>query len=511
MKDGYYVTTPIYYVNDVPHIGHAYTTIAADVLARYHRQQGRDVYFQTGTDEHGVNVRRAAEAHGAAPAAYAATVAQAFRDLWQRLDVSHDRFIRTTEDDHARAALELWRRIEARGDFYRGVYEGAYCAKCEAYYQADDLRDDGTCPVHRTAPEHLREENTFFRLSRYQEPLQRLVAETDFVQPAARRNEVLGWLRQGLRDFSVTRANVHWGIPAPGAPGEVLYVWIDALANYLTGAGFPVDAERLARYWPADVHLIGTEITRFHCLYWPALLLSAELPLPRRVFAHGWLTNDGQKISKSTGNAIDPAALAGEFGPDALRYFLVRAIPFGQDGDYTRAAVVARYNADLANNFGNLVQRAVNLIERFAGGRVPVGVEEGPDERPLRAAGHDLPVRVAEAFERLALDEAAAAVLAFVGEANRYVESQAPWHLAQSGWTVRVETIVYHVWEAARLAAWHLWPFVPRGAAEAHRRLSGLAPLPGLSTFGAAIGGGTVRAGEPLYPRVKDTAPYGRP
>ncbi|MDQ6673817.1 MAG: methionine--tRNA ligase, partial [Chloroflexota bacterium] len=443
----YYLTTPIYYANDVPHIGHAYTTIAADAVARYYRLQGRDVFLLTGTDEHGVNIERVAAARGLTPQQHVDRVATSFRDLWSQLDITYDRFIRTTEPAHQRAALELWRRLQASGDLYRGVYEGAYCSRCEAYYQTNELL--GTdCPVHRLPCEQVREENWFFRLSRYQNSLGRLVRETDFVQPQARRKEVLGVLGQGLRDFSVTRRQVRWGIPLTDAPDEVLYVWVDALANYLTGVGFPDQQATFERYWPADVHIVGKEIIRFHCVYWPALLLSAGLALPRRVFAHGWLTNDGQKISKTTGNSIDPAALTREFGADAARYYLLRAVPFGQDGDIQLAGLVARYNADLANDFGNLVQRATRLASRD---RLAQPARESeplsPAEEELREHARALRVRVETAFETLALHDAVTAIGAFVGQANRYLEITAPWIPASQGAAGRLGVVLNHVVE----------------------------------------------------------------
>jgi methionyl-tRNA synthetase len=486
-----YLTTPIYYVNDLPHIGHAYTTIAADAVARYWRLLGRPVYLLTGTDEHGINVERAAARRGLSPRQHVNEISAAFKALWQRLDIQYDRFIRTTDPDHQATALDLWRRLQASGDLYRGIYEGAYCTRCEAYYQPDELVDDA-CPVHRLPCDHLREENWFFRLSSYQEQLERLVRGTDFVQPLARRNEVLGVLAQGLKDFSVSRRHVRWGIPVPETPDEVLYVWVDALANYLSGGE-----------WPADTHLVGKEIIRFHCLYWPALLLSAGLPLPRRVFAHGWLTRDGQKISKTTGNTIDPAALADDFGSDALRYYLLRAIPFGQDGDFTLSDFVARYTADLANDFGNLVQRATTLAARHsaAGERTP----SGPLEAQLQAAANVLPERIESAIERLALHEALLAVSGFVREVNRYIDASAPWILAKQGDSARLEVVLDYAVEAARLAAWYYAPFLPRVAAEAHQRLVGSVPSVGGGRF-TVTRRGSVAVGEPLFPRVRALA-----
>jgi methionyl-tRNA synthetase len=496
----YYLTTPIYYANDVPHIGHAYTTIAADAIARYHRLHGRDVFLLTGTDEHGVNIERIAAARGLTPQQHVDGLAATFRDLWAKLDITYDRFVRTTEPAHKRSALELWRRLQASGDVYRGLYEGAYCSRCEAYYQTTDLVGSD-CPVHRLPCEQVQEENWFFRLSRYQSTLARLVRETDFVQPESRRNEVLGVLAQGLRDFSVTRRQVRWGIPLPDAPGEVLYVWVDALANYLTGVGFPDDQATFERYWPADVHVVGKEILRFHCLYWPALLLSAGLPLPRRVFAHGWLTKDGAKISKTTGNVIDPAALTSDFGADAVRYYFLRAIPFGQDGDIQHAGLVARYNADLANGFGNLVQRATRLAGSRA--REPYGGQPeaaGPAELELCAQARTLAVRVGAAFEGLAVDEAVTAIGAFVNQANRYIELTAPWKLARTDGSPRLEVVLDYVVEAARLAAWYYSPVIPRAATAAHQRLAGTPPQPGQGTF-QPRSDWAVTFGPPLFPR----------
>ena len=512
----YYLTTPIYYANDVPHIGHAYATVAADAIARYHRLHGDDVFLLTGTDEHGVNIERIAAQRGLTPKEQVDGIAASFRELWSQLDITYNGFVRTTDQAHRRAVVELWERLQASGDLYRGVYEGQYCPRCEAYYQPDELVCQN-CPVHGLPCDQVREENWFFRLSRYQDQLEHLVRETDFVQPESRRNEVLGALAEGLRDFSASRRLVRWGIPVPDSTDEVIYVWVDALANYLTGVGFPDDPATFERYWPADLHLVGKEIIRFHCLYWPALLLSAGLPLPRQVFAHGWLTKDRHKISKTTGNTVDPSALAAEFGSDAVRYYFLRAIAFGQDGDYTRSALVARYNAELANDFGNLVQRATALASRSPASPLHAlassgaefapadlcsfEVELAPPEVALRAQAGVLAERVAAAFDRLALDEAVTAIGEFVNQANRYAQLTAPWDLAKAGQTARLGVVLDHLVEAARLAAWHYAPIIPRAAAEAHRRLAGSAPAPGQGWFGA-VRRGEVVSGPPLFPRV---------
>lgn len=481
----YYLTTPIYYANDLPHVGHAYTTIAADAIARYHRLREEEVFLLTGTDEHGVNIERVAANRGLSPSEHVDNIASAFRELWSSLDIRYDRFVRTTEPAHRRAVLALWDRLQTSGDLYRGVYEGAYCPRCEAYYQPDELIGASqVCPVHELPCDAVAEENWFFRLSRYQSSLEQLVRETDFVRPLSRRNEVLAVIQQGLRDLSVTRRQVHWGVPVPDQPGEVIYVWIDALANYLTGIGYPDQPETFQRYWPAQLHLVGKEIIRFHCIIWPALLVSAGLPLPRHVFAHGWLTKDGKKISKTTGNVIDPLALLSEFGSDAVRYYFLRSIPFGQDGDFTRESFVARYNADLANDFGNLVQRTTTLASRHVPISDPGAVTEA--EAALTRQAEVLSVRVDEAFAAVALHEAAAAIGDFVRSANRYLEQTAPWILAKHGDSDRLALVLQHAVNAARIAATQYAPFIPRASAEALRRLEA-------NVMGA-----------PLFPRLAD-------
>jgi methionyl-tRNA synthetase len=485
VSDSYYLTTPIYYANDVPHIGHAYTTIAADAVARYQHLKGRDVFLLTGTDEHGVNIERIAAAHGRTATEQVDRVAGVFRELWSKLDIGYDRFIRTTEPAHHRAVLALWQRLHASGDLYRDTYTGAYCARCEAYYQPDELSSvDGACPVHGLVCETVTEENWFFRLSRYQDALERLVRETDFVRPRSRRNEVLALIRDGLRDFSASRGQVRWGVPVPESPDEVIYVWVDALANYLTGVGYPDNAATFERYWPAQLHLVGKEIIRFHCLYWPALLLSAGLPLPKQVFAHGWLTKDGKKISKTTGNSVDPSALADEFGSDAVRYYLLRSTTFGQDGDYTRQSFLRLYNAELANAFGNLVQRATVLASRNAAALEVAGDAAAPEQHLCEQA-RLLESRVTTAYETLALHEAASAVGDFVTEANRYLQTTAPWDLARTGDTGRLGLVLRHALDAARRASHWYAPIIPRAAAEASRRLSAT----------------PIQTGTPLFPR----------
>jgi len=356
MTKRFYVTTPIYYVNDVPHIGHAYTTIAADVIARHHRQLGEDVFFLTGTDEHGQKIGRTAQESGVKPIELANRVVLRFKDLWEKLGITNDDFIRTTEDRHKKAVWEIFKKIRDTGDIYLGVYEGWYDVRNEAFITDSQYEECMELPESARPPlERLREESYFFRLSNYQQPLlEYYKVHPEFIRPINRRNEVISFVEGGLRDLSISRTTFSWGIPVPEDSKHIIYVWFDALTNYLTAAGFPDDMEQFGNTWPADLHLVGKDILRFHTVYWPAFLMSAGLPLPHQVFAHGWWTVDGEKMSKSLGNVVDPYRVIDEFGEDIFRYFLLREIPFGQDGDYSRGAIIGRINADLANGLGNL-------------------------------------------------------------------------------------------------------------------------------------------------------------
>ena len=448
-------TTPIYYVNDVPHPGHAYTTIAADALARARRLQGHRVFFLTGTDEHGQNIERIAREKGKAPQDYCDEIAAVFKALWVRLDVKYDRFIRTTDEIHRRGVLELWRRMTAastpdgQAAVYRGKYAGWYCPRCEAFKDEDELKEPGhLCPDHERPCEWTEEENYFFRLSSYSDWLKdEIDSNRLLIEPAGRRNEVLSVIRQGLKDFSVSRARVKWGIPVPEEPAHVFYVWMDALANYVTALGFADDAPEYRTFWlEADerMHFVGKEIIRFHCLYWPAMLRAAGVPAPTRVFAHGWLTKGGKKLSKTTGNTIDPDALIDRYGTDAFRYFFLREGSFGQDWDFTDDAFVKRYNSDLANDFGNLVSRALTMVARYCDGQVPprpASLDEGDD-------GLEVAVPVRE--DRLGRDGDGAGVLGLCalrerrlrrrartcsgagsGQLNQRIVVQAPWEMAK--------------------------------------------------------------------------------
>lgn len=467
-KQRFYITTPIYYVNDKPHVGHAYTTLATDVLARFMRLDGVDVFFLTGTDEHGQKVQKSAELAGMDPQAFTDQVSQNFRDLAVAMGFSNDAFIRTTEDRHKRACTALWQRIAERGHIYLGSYAGWYSVRDEAFYGEDELT---TVQGRKIAPsgaecEWVEEPSYFFDLSQWQQPLlDHYAAHPDFIAPESRRNEVLSFVQSGLRDLSVSRTTFDWGVPVPGDPDHVMYVWLDALTNYISALGFPDEGTAYTGAWPADLHMVGKDIVRFHAVYWPAFLMAADLPLPRRVFAHGWWTNEGQKISKSLGNVIDPLALIEAYGLDQVRYFLLREVPFGRDGDFSHQAMIGRMNADLANAYGNLAQRVLSMIHKNCAQKVPTpGDWTSADRQLLDQVEMLLPqLRVemrAQGFSR-ALD----LIWAVVYAANVYVDEQAPWALRKSD-PDRMSTVLYVLAETVRQLAILTQPFMP-GASSA--------------------------------------------
>src|SRR5690349_7893394 len=406
MGDPYYITTAISYPNGPPHIGHAYEAIAADAMARFQRSRGRDVRFQTGTDEHGLKMAQAARNEGIEPGAFADKMSRLFQDMCDTLNVSYDRFIRTSQPDHYRASQAIWSAMAERGDLYLDRYEGWYSVRDEAYYDDDELVEgEGgeKLSPHGTPVEWTVEESWFFRLSKYQQPLlDHYSANPDFIRPDSRRNEVVRFVEGGLKDLSISRTSFDWGVPVPGSPHHVMYVWLDALTNYITGLGYPDETELWARYWPADVHLIGKDVVRFHAVYWPAFLMSAGIDLPKQVYGHGFLLSRGEKMSKSVGNVIDPMVLADRFGVDALRYFLLREVPFGQDGSYSAEAIVNRANAELANSFGNLAQRTLSMIYKNLDGVLPAVGEAGGDRELLAVVEEANKKDVPEAFQRLA-------------------------------------------------------------------------------------------------------------
>jgi methionyl-tRNA synthetase len=466
--NAFYITTPIYYVNDVPHLGHAYTTIVCDVIARFMRLDGRRVMFLTGTDEHGQKVEKSAAAAGEAPQAFTDRVSERFRELTKALGCSNDDFIRTTEPRHTRASQAIWRALAEAGDIYLDTYAGWYSVRDEAYFAEGELSDgaNGEKLAPSGAPvEWVEEPSYFFRLSRWQQPLlEHYERNPDAILPETRRNEVVSFIRGGLRDLSVSRTSLRWGVPVPGDDAHIMYVWLDALTNYLTAVGYPdTESERWRTFWPADIHVVGKDILRFHAVYWPAFLMAAGVEPPRRVFAHGWWTVEGEKMSKSVGNVVDPFRLVDAFGLDQVRYFLVREVPFGNDGDFSHAALVHRTNGDLANDFGNLAQRVLTMIYRNCGATVPKPGPFTDADTALLDGVQSLLERVRPQMERQAPHEVLDGIWAVVRAANAYVDRQAPWVLRTSD-PERMATVLYALAECIRHLAILAQPFVPGAA-----------------------------------------------
>ena len=511
----FFLTTPIYYVNDVPHLGHAYTTVVADFIARFRRLQGNRVHFLTGTDEHGLKIARTAEARGLQPKAWTDEIVPRWIELWGALDISNDDFIRTTEARHEEAVATFMQALHDRGEVYLGTYEGLYCVGCEAFKVPEDLVD-GRCPLHGTVPEVVKEDNYFFPLSKYADRLVELYRrDPPFVEPEVRSNEVEGKVRQGLEDLSISRTAFDWGIPVPWDPSHVIYVWIEALQNYITAVGYGSDSEAFAEIWPADVHFVGKDILWFHAVIWPAMLMALDLPLPRKVFAHGYLQVGGEKMSKSKLTGISPHDLLPTFGSDGYRYYFAREISFGSDGNFSWESMVARYNSDLANDFGNLASRVLTMVQRYLGGVVP-DVPEGNEltdaETELRETFTWSFRAMEQGVEELAPHDALRSAWAFVRKANAYVEATAPWALAKSGDTRRLEVVLYSLLDSLRLLALILWPIIPKAAEELWRRLGCAGPLAGASYPedahpGLLPAGNVTVAGAPLFPRIDEAAP----
>lgn len=464
MKSKYYLATPIFYVNGEPHIGHAYNMIAADVLARFKRLDGHEVFFLTGTDEHGQKVEKAAIDAGMEPQQFTDQISAVFKDIAHKLDISNDDFIRTTEDRHKRASIALWERLIEAGHIYLGGYAGWYAVRDEAFYDEDELttRADGVRVGPSGAPvEFVTEPSYFFRLSAFQDKLLAYYEEhPEFIGPAARRNEVMSFVKGGLNDLSISRTSFNWGVPVPGDSAHVMYVWLDALTNYLTAVGFPDPDAGLWPFWPADLHLVGKDIVRFHAVYWPAFLMGAGLPLPKRVYAHGWWTIEGAKISKSLGNVIDPRELAEAFGLDALRFFVLREVPFGNDGDYSRAALVRRLNGELANDLGNLAQRTLSFVAKNAGGTMPERGSHTADDQTLSNNALLLVDLVRLALDRQAFSDALEDVWRVIRAANAYIDHQAPWALRKTD-PARMTHVLAVLIDTLRSVATVLQPFMP--------------------------------------------------
>jgi methionyl-tRNA synthetase len=472
------LTTPLYYVNDIPHIGSAYTTMAADVIARFQRLLGKKVLLITGTDEHGQKIQRSAASLGQAPQEFCDQIVPSFLSLWQLLNIQYDRFSRTTAERHQAIVKEFFQRVWDNGDIYQGQQQGWYCVSCEEFKEERELLEGHRCPIHTTKQVEWRDEqNYFFSLSKYQAKLEEFYqSQPNFIQPASRRNEVISFVKQGLQDFSISRVNLDWGFPIPTDPQHTIYVWFDALLGYVTALlepdAEPTLANALETWWPINLHLIGKDILRFHAVYWPAMLMSAGLPLPDKVFGHGFLTKDGQKMGKTLGNTLDPVALVQTYSSDAVRYYFLKEIEFGKDGDFNEIRFINVLNADLANDLGNLLNRTLNMVKKYCAGNIPsITNAVLLADNPLKVKGESLGEQVKQAYEMLAFNEACQVVMSLVQASNKFIDEQAPWSLYKQGKQQEVEVVLYSVLETVRLAAYLLSPIIPNISSDIYQQL----------------------------------------
>ena len=516
------LTTPLYYVNGLPHIGSAYTTMAADALGRFQRLQGRSVLMITGTDEHGQKIERTAQGRDMSPQEHCDEMVEGFRQLWDKLNIRYDRFSRTTDPRHHAIVKEFFQRVWENGDIYLGEQQGWYCVACEEFKEERDLDDEKHCNIHPNQTAEWRDEsNYFFRLSNYQEKLEKLYRDRpEMIQPPSRRNEVLSFMKQGLNDFSISRVNLDWGFPFPNDEEHTIYVWFDALLGYMTALLDPDDEptleNALKRWWPINVHLIGKDILRFHALYWPAMLMSAGLPLPHKLFAHGFLTKDGLKMGKSTGNTLDPVELSDRYSPDALRYYFLKEVEFGRDGDFNETRFVNVLNADLANDLGNLLNRTLRMANKYCDGVVPT--VEVPAEDALRSLGSTLGSRTRDAYGNLAFHTACEGCLTLAQAGNKYLDDRAPWTRYKEGNQAAVEEILYSVLESVRLAAYWLSPITPALSNAIYKQLGYDVDFNGLEgdaaialishgEWGTLAAGQTMEKPKPVFQKLESVEP----
>lgn len=530
MKTKYYITTPLYYVNDIPHIGHAYTTIAADVLARYKRLNGFDVFFLTGTDEHGQKIADAAKAKGMEPQAFCDDIVTRFKSAWGTLNIYYNDFIRTTEERHIKVVQSVFSKLLKAGDIYKGEYEGWYCTPCETFWTDLQLKEaklvtpkakttgeehhphGNFCPDCGRPVEKIKEKTYFFKLSKYEKQLvKHIESDPEFIKPESRKNEVLSFIRSGLKDLSVTRTAFTWGVPVAEDPKHVVYVWFDALINYITAPGYETNKPRFERLWPADLHLMGKEIVRFHAVIWPCMLMALGLKLPKTVFGHGWWTVEGKKMSKSKGNVVDPIVLSKEFGVDATRYFLLREVPFGDDGDFSRSSMVSRFNSDLANDIGNLLNRTLTMVEKYFNGSVEDPHKRSFDELSNQLIGmaEETPLTYNKYMDELQFSEALAAVWKLINQANNYIEKEAPWKLSKEGKNEELKAVMYNLVQVLAISSILVYPFMPSTMENMWKQLgfmSMLADSGQPASFGMKLAP-KISKGDPLFPRIEIKSP----